>query len=96
MLRQTLAIAVDNAVRYAVPGLVAVDASVEDDRLVLRVTDHGPGFAEESAGAGSHGAGMGLELARSLLDLAGGELRVERAGPDGTCVAVRLPLDNEQ
>ena len=95
VLRQTLAILLGNAVRYADPGRVTVSALRESRQLVVRVADGGPGFTAARArrtGADPY-SGLGLELARSLLHLVGGDMRIERDSPDGSCVAVRLPLD---
>lgn len=90
VLRQALAILVDNAIRYALPGPIHIRASVSPRELMVRVADTGPGLAAARAG-GSGGSGLGLELCRSLVARAGGALELERDQPDGTCFLLRLP-----
>jgi len=97
VLRQTLAILLDNALRYSAPAPITVAAQLDGTRLALRVSDRGPGF-EASRLAGSRAepsSGLGLELARSLLHFAGGALVVERDCPEGSTLAAFLPLDGE-
>lgn len=88
VLRQALAVLLDNAVRYGVPGEIKVAAEHEGHALVVRVRDRGPGLSSAPL---SHGSGLGLELARTLMARVGGRLDVERDDPLGTEFALRLP-----
>ncbi|HYJ78832.1 MAG TPA: ATP-binding protein, partial [Longimicrobiaceae bacterium] len=91
VLRQVLSILLDNAVRYASPGVVAVSLAAEGREVVTRVADGGPGFSvHRSAGRGD-GAGLGIELAAALARRAGGRLELESDGPAGTRWALHLP-----
>jgi signal transduction histidine kinase len=90
VLRQGLAILVDNAIRYARPGDVVVSAAVRDGVLDLSVTDAGPG-ATEIGGALPRGAGLGLELSRALVLQAGGTL-TGGSGAGGAPWTIRLPV----
>jgi signal transduction histidine kinase len=93
VLRQTLAIALDNAVRYADPGTIRVRADVVDTTLQLRVEDPGPGLSVHRADEDrARGSGLGLRLCSALLARAGGSLVVEDDSPAGTAVAIRLPV----
>lgn len=94
VLRQTLAILIDNAVRYANPGQISITGDIKDGEARLEVTDQGPGLAA-NPNAAEPGSGLGLALCRSLVHRAGGELRVARDGPDGTTFALRLPFARE-
>ena len=95
LLRRAVENLVANAVRYARSSVtIAVFPGM------VRVTDDGPGlpaeledlaepFRSETLDLGAskvHGgaAGMGLFLARRVLELHDGKLVVERTGPDGT------------
>ena len=95
LLRRAIENLVANAVRYARSSVtIAVFPGM------VRVTDDGPGLPAELdelaepfrsetldlGGATVHGgaAGMGLFLARRVLELHDGKLVVERTGPDGT------------
>lgn len=74
VLRQALAILVDNAIRYAVPGAVSVSAELRDGQLRVTVADGGPADGGGADAALPRGAGLGLELSRALLAHAGGAL----------------------
>jgi signal transduction histidine kinase len=75
-------------------GNIAIRATLERDRVVIRVSDGGPGIApgeEEaifdrgangSASIGTDGTGLGLAVGRDLMRRQNGELRL--ATPDGT------------
>ncbi|HEX2211163.1 MAG TPA: HAMP domain-containing sensor histidine kinase [Longimicrobium sp.] len=91
VLRQAMAILVDNAIRYAVPGVVTVSAQLRDGALRVTVADGGPARPGDGGELLSRGAGLGLELSRALLAHAGGGLeRDPSAG--GSAWTLRLPV----
>ncbi len=93
VLRQALAILIDNAIRYAVPGELRITASSCADELVVRVEDQGPGLSAHREQPGSvGGSGLGLRLCTALAQRAGGSLRLERDAPSGTVFALHLPV----
>lgn len=94
VLRQVIAILVDNAVRHALPGPVKLVAERVSYSLVVRVQDSGPGLSAHRArgSTSSSGMGIGLELCRTLVARAGGTLDVECDGADGTCFRLQLPV----
>ena len=87
---------VENAIKHGVsrrtsPGCVRVTGSRQGDRLLLEVSDDGPGLAE--AGPGRPG-GIGLRNTRSRLQHAYGDdfrLEISRRAEGGTSVRLDLP-----
>jgi signal transduction histidine kinase len=89
-----------------VEGVVRVSAQRTPQGIVIHVADQGGGVAEEDlphiferfyradparrGGAQRTGSGIGLTIARELLRANGGDVWVERTGPDGTVFAVGL------
>jgi signal transduction histidine kinase len=92
---------VENAV--AVGGAaVSVDLEVRviADRLEILVTDDGPGMSDEllrrvrtpfvSERAG--GSGLGLAIADRVATAHGGQLSIDSALHEGTCIRIVLPI----
>ena len=98
---------VENAVRHSPrPGHIALRAaSGANHTVVLEVDDEGPGIAPDElervferfyrgdgrSGADGGGAGLGLAIARWIVDLHGGTIRAERRAPQGSRMVVTLP-----
>jgi cell cycle sensor histidine kinase DivJ len=106
--RQILINLLSNAVKFTPRGGgVRVGAQRRHDRLELTVSDSGIGIAEAdlprlgdpffqagSPYARTHdGTGLGLSVVRGLVGLHQGELTIESAPGEGTCVTVSLPVD---
>lgn len=84
---------------------IAVSAGRTDRSVVFRVTDSGPGippdvkdkvfdwFESHSNGSRHRGAGLGLSLVRSFVELHGGNVRVNSIVGKGTTVTCDFPLD---
>jgi signal transduction histidine kinase len=77
-------IAIDNAARHAMAGLVSIAVSVDPDRLSLVVTDDGTGF--DPATTGRIGA-RGLADATRRAAAIGATVRVDSRPAGGTSVA---------
>lgn len=93
VLRQVLAILLDNAVRYSRPGPLYVEARLKGDALRVSVADGGPGLSAKPLDSGEPaGSGMGLELCRMLAARAGGSLELEQDSAHGTRFSLQLPL----
>jgi signal transduction histidine kinase len=94
---------IDNALDAAPDhGHIAVSASQEADRLVVRIVDDGPGIPAEiqqkifdpfftTKGVGK-GTGLGLDIVRRLLAQHEGNIALESA-PGRTEFQVRLPVE---
>lgn len=95
VVRQALAILLDNAVRYAAPGVVRVHAALAGALLLLRVTDPGPAdsMPRWADARSAPGLGLGLDLCRALATYAGGSLEQVRSDEQGTAFELRLPIE---
>lgn len=107
-LVQVLLNLVANAVQYHRPGgRVWVRAEREEDGLVLAVHDDGPGIGApdlerlfepfyrvpSAAGTAARpGSGLGLPIARNLVEGMGGALQARSTPGQGSCFSVHLPL----
>jgi len=103
LLRQMMGNLLDNAIRHA-RGNGCVTAGLErvNGRVVLRITDDGPGVAaadqdrifERFVRVGtSDGAGLGLPIARWIAEAHGGALQLAGSRPGCTTFVVTLPVD---
>jgi two-component system cell cycle sensor histidine kinase PleC len=106
-LRQALLNVAGNAVKFTPAGgnvTVALERSTTGGALIT-VTDSGIGIDETQmanvfepfwqADSGldrvKQGAGIGLPLARELVALHGGQLKLQSRVGEGTCIAIELP-----
>jgi signal transduction histidine kinase len=90
-----------NAVRHSPSGAeVVISAARRDGAVAFAVRDAGSGIPAEqlphvfdrfSRSPGSPGVGLGLAIARSLVEAHGGEIRAE-SGPEGTTITFTLPI----
>ena len=108
LLGQVLANLVSNVEKYAASGAwLRVQSQGNDGRLIIRVSDRGPGIpssfssrlfdpfsrGDDSLTEGVSGAGIGLSLARDLAQLHGGELHLE---PSKIGAVFRLEIAAEE
>ncbi len=109
-LRQLLLLLLDNACRYTpAHGQIAIGLERGQSDVTVTVSDSGIGIpAEEldrvqgrfyrgsnAARMAPQGAGLGLHVARSIVEAHGGDLEVESELGHGTRVRVRLPLADQ-
>lgn len=99
-LRRALLNVVRNAIQASPDGgRVAVEIEAREGRAVVRVLDEGPGFGDELIDRAcdafvttrADGTGLGLALARRVLEEHGGELRLADRRPRGAEVSLVLP-----
>ncbi len=111
-LSQALTNLLSNAAKYTpAGGRIELDVAIEDHQAVIRVRDSGIGisaemlphifdyFVQEAPGseANRRGLGVGLALARQLIELHGGTIEANSGGrAKGSEFAIRLPLAPDQ
>jgi two-component system sensor histidine kinase CpxA len=104
LLRSAFENVLRNAVRHTAPN-TSVDTSIEvNDKLVIAVSDHGPGVppeqierifqafvrVSEARERDSGGYGLGLAIAEQAIRLHGGRITADNT-KDGFCVSIELP-----
>lgn len=105
LVRQLLAILLDNALKYTpAGGRVTTHVFMKDSRAVVAVEDNGPGIEEaalphvferfyrsDEARRTAVGAGLGLSIARWIVLAHGAELRVASWRGQGTRIEASFP-----
>jgi len=99
-LAQSIQTLVNNAAD-ACSDVVEVCARVDGERLVIEVSDRGPGIpdaidtgaGDAMTGDGGAGMGIGLFLARAAIARVGGVLAHELRSGGGTLARIELPLE---
>jgi len=106
-LDQVLSNLVENAVKYAPPGTeIGLRVHRDESNLIVEVSDRGPGIPSEEltrlftpfhriAGAGTRqpGSGVGLAVARGLVEAHGGRIWANNRIDGGSRFIFTLPLD---
>lgn len=105
-IRQVLLILLDNALRFTAPGAtVTLGAWIQRKRVLIQVSDRGPGISPEhiphvfdrfyQAGsptqAGDHSNGLGLSIAKALVEAQGGSIHLESQLGQGTRMKLDFP-----
>jgi signal transduction histidine kinase len=108
-LREAVDNLVGNAVKYSpIGGRILVTAGRRDGEAVVSVADQGPGLSPEDRGrlfgrfqrlsakptGGESSTGLGLSIAKRIVDLHKGRIFVESPAPSGGAVfSIALPLE---
>jgi len=104
VVTRVLAAVIENAVRYGGEGgAVRIETLVDDNRAEFCVIDNGPGITDDEhrrigepfyrgvASFGSHGAGLGLHIARQQIESIDGTLTIS-SGKKGAKVRIAVPV----
>ena len=103
-LRQVFVNIIDNARKYSPPN-ETIDIKIErrSEWAAVVIADHGPGIPAADlprvkqkfykGNANKPGSGIGLAVSDEIIQMHGGELRIESEEGDGTVVTILLPLD---
>ena len=104
--QQVLVNLLGNAIRYTEKGSITIQVKVKSPYLWVSLIDTGLGIAEEdlphvferfwradrSRSSYSGGSGIGLAIAKKLVELQGGEIKVSSKVNEGTTFSFCLPL----
>jgi two-component system OmpR family sensor kinase len=108
-LAQVFSNLVDNAIKFTPNGRVIVSARQDGRQVEIRVSDTGIGIAAEDQkriferfyqtdksrrGGTGRGVGLGLAIARQVVQAEGGTISVTSAVGKGSEFVVRLPIEN--
>lgn len=104
-LRQMIGNLLENAIKYTPEdGEICIEAEAEDEQVILRVHDSGPGippadqpylfdkfYRGSNVSDNSSGTGLGLSIVKSIVDHHDGRIWVDSAVGEGTTFTVVLP-----
>jgi two-component system sensor histidine kinase KdpD len=105
LIKRALAQLLENARKYAAPGTpIRVEAREEDGMGIIAVLDRGPGIPADEAEKifdkffrgrrgrdRAEGTGMGLAIAKGIIEAHGGKIRAENRTGGGAAIVMTLP-----
>lgn len=110
-IEQVIVNILNNAAKYTPPGgQITLRTERRDNEAIVRIEDNGQGISaellphvfdlfiqdERNVDRSNGGLGIGLTMARSLVEMHGGRIVAESLGPNrGSCFTVALPLSGE-
>jgi signal transduction histidine kinase len=106
-VQQAIIVLIDNAAKFSPPGAaVTLSAVTAGGWLQVAVEDRGPGIpadvlpfiferfyrGDRTRGRRSGGAGLGLSIARAIVDAHGGRIEAAARPQGGTSMRIGIPL----
>ena len=83
-------------------GRIVISAALNQDRLILQISDNGSGISETDLSqifdlyftTRTSGTGLGLAIVHNIVEAHDGDIKVESLAGKGTTVTIRLPFEN--
>jgi len=107
-IEQVVANLISNSIKYAPEGEIRISGQTRPDKVIVCVSDQGPGIAPEDlphvfdrfyrapeASRQTKGAGLGLYLSRAIVEAHGGNMWVDPESGHGARICFSLPLLEE-
>lgn len=106
-LKQVLLILADNAIKHT-RAEICFRSAMEGNNMLIEVIDHGEGISQEKIPYlfdrfyrgdpenSPKGFGLGLAIARSLIEIQGGQIFIDSEIGKGSVVTLRFPLLNDE
>ncbi len=108
-LRQVFSILIDNALRYSTPhGIITVSLNKGDKEVIVKVKDTGIGLTQDEARQAFHrffrggkaqsharGTGLGLPVAKAIVEAHKGRITLEGKPGEGALATVILPAEQK-
>lgn len=105
-LKQILFNLIHNSIKYTKQGVITVTAEVQNNYMQISVEDTGIGIDEENLtrifssfyqvknhhDRNQNGLGLGLSIAKELVELSGGSISVTSTKGEGSCFTFTIPL----
>lgn len=105
-IREAIDNLLSNAIKYSpLTGVIGVAVTNDGDHIAVRISDQGPGLSPEDLGrlfgrfqrlsakptGGESSTGLGLSIVKKIIDMHGGEVIAESAGPgQGAAFTIKL------
>lgn len=102
---QVLSNLISNAIKYAPSGEIRIQGQVRPEQVIVCVSDQGPGidprdlphifdrfYRSETAIRKTKGAGLGLYLARAIIEAHGGRIWADSSPQGGARICFSLPV----
>jgi signal transduction histidine kinase len=108
-LEQVISNLFNNAIKYASGGEIVIQGQIRPDRVIVCVTDQGPGIPPDDMphifdrfyrgpdmARMTKGAGLGLYLSRAIIEAHGGHIWLDPAPNHGARLCFDLPRNLEE
>lgn len=109
-VRQVIRHLLSNAIKYSPEGgEIRVAAAAEDGLMRVSITDQGIGmspdqishafdrfYRADGSNTAVEGAGLGLSIAKTIVNLHNGEIDIESSLNNGTTIEFHLPIEKKQ